>query len=434
MGSPVIEIEELGKVYKLGATHQRGRRFSEALYDAALAPLRRGRSPRVEGPTEHWALRDISLTVNEGEVVGFVGRNGAGKSTLLKILSRITEPTTGVARLHGRVGALLEVGTGLHGELSGRENIYLSGAIMGMTRRDIDRRFDEIVAFAEVEAFLDTPVKRYSSGMYVRLAFGVAAHLEPDILLVDEVLAVGDAAFQRKCLGKMEEAAGTGRTVLFVSHNMTTIQTLCERAYLLDGGRIAGQGPAREVVREYLQVMTSTVNVALQDREDRRGDGAVRVTGMRVENLDGESSIRVGSRLKITLSYRGDRPLGRPRFAISIYDLTRTGIYLLDTEVNGGLPESLPAQGELVCITDPIYATPGRCYMNVSAWRSGALADFVDNAAAFDVEEDDPFGLGCLPQREWAVQVLAHQWQTLDATLAGPGGLSSPSLAGPASP
>ncbi len=432
MSSPAIEIEGLGKLYKLGATHQRGRRFSEALYDTARRPFRRDRAARAERPGEHWALREVSLEIAEGEVVGFVGRNGAGKSTLLKILSRITEPTTGLARLRGRVGALLEVGTGLSGELSGRENIYLGGAIMGMTRRDIDRRFEEIVAFAEVERFLDTPVKRYSSGMYVRLAFGVAAHLEPDILLVDEVLAVGDAAFQRKCLGKMEETAGTGRTVLFVSHNMTTIQTLCERAYLLEDGRIAGEGPAREVVREYLQVMASTVSVALGDREDRRGDGTVRVTAVGVENRDGDSAIRVGSRLRITLSYRGAQRLQSPRFAISIYDLTRTGIYFLDTEVSGGLPETLPADGEIVCLTEPIYVTPGRCYINVSAWRSVALADFVDNAAAFDVEEDDPFELGSVPRREWAVQVLDHSWHAGDPSSrrSGDGSLPRSGTAG----
>jgi lipopolysaccharide transport system ATP-binding protein len=419
MGSPAIEIEGLGKCYKLGATHQRGRRFSEAVYDAARRPFTRTRPDRgPTGPTEHWALRDVSLTVGEGEVVGFVGRNGAGKSTLLKILSRITEPTVGLARLHGRVGALLEIGTGFHGELSGRENIYLSGAIMGMSRRDIDLRFDEIVAFAEIERFLDTPVKRYSSGMYVRLAFGVAAHLEPDVLLVDEVLAVGDAAFQRKCLGKMEETASSGRTVLFVSHNMTTIQSLCERAYLLDGGRVVREGPAREVVRDYLQVMTSTVEVDLHEREDRRGEGGVRATALRVENLDEDSAIRVGSRLKVSLSYRSDRPVPRARFVISIYDVTRTGIYLLDTEVTSSLPDPLPAEGELVCVTEPIYATPGRCYLNVSAWRSGGLADFVDNAAAFDVEEDDPFALGSVPRREWAVQVLDHRWSLADSGTA----------------
>jgi lipopolysaccharide transport system ATP-binding protein len=411
-GGPIIEIEGLGKSYQLGATHDRYRRFSEAVYDAMRRPF--ARSDRTPRETEHWALQDISLTINEGEVIGFVGRNGAGKSTLLKILSRITEPTTGEARLHGRVGALLEVGTGFHGELSGRENIYLSGAILGMTRRDIQKRFDDIVEFAEITRFLETPVKRYSSGMYVRLAFAVAAHLEPDILLVDEVLAVGDAAFQRKCLGKMEEVAGQGRTVLFVSHNMATVQALCQRAYLLDGGRIVEEGPARSVVRSYLEVMSTTVHVALDERKDRTGDGAVRVTSLTIEPDTGAGAIRVGTPLKVTLRYRSEGPVRNARFLVSIYDITRTGIYMLDSDVKLGLPGVLPAEGEIVCHTGPILATPGRCYVNVAVMRTGTVADFVDNAGSFDVEEDDPLDLGRLPPREWAVNVLSNAWSFSD--------------------
>ena len=225
------------------------------------APLRRLRrsAPRR---SDFWALKDVSFEVPPGEVLGVVGRNGAGKSTLLKVLSRITEPTTGRVELRGRVGSLLEVGTGFHPELTGRENIYLNGAILGMKRREIARKFDEIVAFAEVEQFLDTPVKRYSSGMYMRLAFAVAAHLEPEILLVDEVLAVGDAEFQKKCLGKMGDVAGEGRTVLFVSHNMGAVQTVCRRALLLDHGRVKMIGPAEEVVAEYLKAGEAADGVA----------------------------------------------------------------------------------------------------------------------------------------------------------------------------
>ncbi len=210
-------------------------------------------------PDDLWALKDVSFEVKRGEVVGIIGRNGAGKSTLLKILSRITEPTSGRAEIHGRVGSLLEVGTGFHPELTGRENIYLNGAILGMHRAEIERHFDEIVAFAEIEHFLDTPVKRYSSGMYVRLAFAVAAHLEPEILLVDEVLAVGDAAFQKKCLGKMDEVAGRGRTVLFVSHNTSAVQRLCGRSMLLDKGKQLMWGRTNEVLVEYLSGHTETI-------------------------------------------------------------------------------------------------------------------------------------------------------------------------------
>jgi lipopolysaccharide transport system ATP-binding protein len=258
MSTPIITVENLGKTYRL--EHQVQRRRYTALRDVIAetakrlirAPFSRNGSRESSGRTEEfWALEDVSFEVKRGEVVGIIGRNGAGKSTLLKLLSRITEPTTGRVRLRGRVASLLEVGTGFHPELTGRENIYLNGAILGMPRAEIRRKFDEIVAFAEVEKFLDTPVKRYSSGMYVRLAFAVAAHLEPEILVVDEVLAVGDAEFQKKCLGKMQDVSKGGRTVLFVSHNMAAVQSLCGTGLLLDSGRLGRIGPINSVVAEY---------------------------------------------------------------------------------------------------------------------------------------------------------------------------------------
>src|SRR5438046_3463094 len=229
MTQPAIRVQNLSKQYRIGTADRRNRTFREAVNDAAVAPFRRLKSLGNGGASEEtiWALKDVSFDVQPGEVVGIIGRNGAGKSTLLKILSRITKPTSGRVEIRGRVASLLEVGTGFHSELTGRENVYLNGAILGMARREIDRKFDEIVAFAEVEKFIDTPVKRYSSGMYLRLAFAVAAHLEPEILVVDEVLAVGDAAFQKKCLGRIGEVAQGGRTVLFVSHNMGAIRSLC---------------------------------------------------------------------------------------------------------------------------------------------------------------------------------------------------------------
>ena len=265
MSDVAITVENLGKSYRIGA----GPRH-DTLRDAVAARLRRrrdrgsrtiddrlpgGLSPSAQssGSETFWALRDVSFEVKSGEVMGVIGRNGAGKSTLLKILSRITEPTTGQAVIRGRVGSLLEVGTGFHPELTGRENIYLNGAILGMHRSEIDRRFDEIVAFSEIERFLDTPVKRYSSGMYVRLAFAVAAHLDPEVLIVDEVLAVGDAAFQKKCLGKMGDVAGEGRTVLFVSHNMSAVRNLCTRAIQLANGRVVMAGETSEVTEAYLR-------------------------------------------------------------------------------------------------------------------------------------------------------------------------------------
>src|SRR5207302_5047094 len=255
MSDAIITVENLGKKYSL--RHQRNERYTalrDVIAEKALGffkNLKSGNGVSVS-KEDFWALKDVSFEVQRGEVVGIIGRNGAGKSTLLKILSRITEPTTGRVRIKGRVASLLEVGTGFHPELTGRENIFLNGAILGMTKAEIKSKFDEIVAFAETEKFLDTPVKRYSSGMYVRLAFAVAAHLEPEILVVDEVLAVGDAEFQKKCLGKMEQVSRCGRTVLFVSHNMASVAHLCSRAIWLSRGLFGTSGPSRQVIERYL--------------------------------------------------------------------------------------------------------------------------------------------------------------------------------------
>ncbi len=262
MSNISIHAERLGKKYRL--RHQQPQRYltlRDTVSEKARQLFRGAALPRVGGSEDFWALRDVSFEVKQGEVIGIIGRNGAGKSTLLKILSRITEPTEGWVGINGRVGSLLEVGTGFHPELTGRENIYLNGAVLGMRRAEIQRKFDEIVAFAEIEKFLDTPVKRYSTGMYVRLAFAVAAHLEPELLVVDEVLAVGDAEFQKKCLGKMEDVSHKeGRTVLFVSHNMGVIQSLCPHSLLLDAGRVRFFGPTAEAVPLYLSAVAATLS------------------------------------------------------------------------------------------------------------------------------------------------------------------------------
>jgi lipopolysaccharide transport system ATP-binding protein len=314
MSSPVIKVENLSKQYRLGAA-QGYKTFREAIANITKAPLHRlkqvfGNSDNDDNPMPHalgslqspdgdliWALKDVSFDVKQGEVVGIIGRNGAGKSTLLKILSRITEPTKGRVELKGRVGSLLEVGTGFHPELTGHENIYLYGAILGMDRWEVTRKFDEIVAFAEIEKFVETPVKRYSSGMYMRLAFAVAAHLEPEILLVDEVLAVGDVAFQKKCLGKMGDVSKEGRTVFFVSHNMAAVSRLCDRSLLLDQGKVLNDGPSEKVIATYLRTgIGITAKREWQIIEKAPGNESVRVLSLRVVDTDLKTSDSVDIR------------------------------------------------------------------------------------------------------------------------------------------
>ena len=420
MDKPIIEVQSLSKLYTLGSIGATSLRESVEMLWAKVrrqprlngTPLTARFAPEQVGPVPHsfWALRDISFSVQPGEVIGLIGQNGAGKSTLLKILSRITEPTKGRAILRGRVASLLEVGTGFHPELSGRDNIYLNGAILGMKHAEIARKFDEIVSFAEVEDFVDTPVKRYSSGMHLRLAFAVAAHLEPEILLVDEVLAVGDATFQKKCLGKMGDVARQGRTVLVVSHNMASILSLCQRAVMLKFGTVLKVGPVQEIVHAYLEGSKPEEVVALSDRHDREGDGSVRYESIAIENAEGGNVIRTGSRCRVIIRYKSDKPVRQTRFLLTIYDLTHVSLFQLDTEATGDLPEVLPAEGTIMCETGPLPITPGRCYINLDLMHGHQLADRITYAAYFDVEEDDFYGTGKLPKREWTMTVIKHRW------------------------
>jgi len=323
MGDIAIRVEDLSKLYRIGPTTSRHDTLRDAIADVGSKIsrfIRRPTTPQLacqnSNSNDFWALKGVSFEVKRGEAVGLIGRNGAGKSTLLKILARITEPTTGRVEIHGRVGSLLEVGTGFHPELTGRENIYLNGAILGMKRAEIRRKFDEIVAFADIERFLDTPVKRYSSGMYVRLAFAVAAHLEPEILIVDEVLAVGDGAFQRKCLNKMEDVGKEGRTVLFVSHSMPAITRLCERAILLDDGTVMREGPSHFVVSSYLSSVRGTTSVKeWTDPEKAPGGEVARLRALRVRDQNGQ--------LADTIDIR------EPVFVEMEYDVTKPGHKLL---------------------------------------------------------------------------------------------------------
>jgi lipopolysaccharide transport system ATP-binding protein len=313
MSSDAIRVERLGKQYRLGSA--RGAftygSLRDTIADTTSAAVQRLRGSAATGPraqTLLWALRDVSFTVAPGEVVGIVGRNGAGKSTLLKILSRITKPTEGTVEFRGRLGSLLEVGTGFHPELTGRDNIFLNGAILGMRRHEIQRKFDDIVEFSGVSAFIDTPVKRYSSGMYVRLAFAVAAHLEPEILVVDEVLAVGDAAFQKQCLGKMQEVSLTGRTILFVSHNMQAVTRLCPRALLISSGRVVEDGPSDAVVARYLgsELGTQSLREWTADDPAAPGNDWVRMRAVRVIDDRGDTTESVDIRRRVGIEIRFD--------------------------------------------------------------------------------------------------------------------------------
>jgi lipopolysaccharide transport system ATP-binding protein len=309
MNSIAIEVNGLSKLYHIGRLQNANSRLGDQLLETLTAPMRRAArlirgqaGSAAELDQELWALDNLSFDIRRGEVVGIIGRNGAGKSTLLKILSRITEPTKGYADIFGRVGSLLEVGTGFHPELTGRENIFLNGAILGMRKAEIERKFDQIVAFAEIPEFIDTPVKHYSSGMYVRLAFSVAAHLDTDILLVDEVLAVGDTAFQRKCLGKMEDVAYEGRTVLFVSHNMGLLQALCQRGIFIERGMITSDGSISEAVDAYLKSLDEAGEQDLDKRIDRRGRGDIRLTRVEINNglPDPSSILKTGESARFT--------------------------------------------------------------------------------------------------------------------------------------
>jgi lipopolysaccharide transport system ATP-binding protein len=406
MSDAVIRVENLGKKYIIG--HEKQERYT-ALRDVMansakglVKSLRRGKSPDLDSSTEEfWALKDVSFEIKQGERVGIIGRNGAGKSTLLKILSRITEPTEGRISIRGRVASLLEVGTGFHPELTGRENIFLNGAILGMGREEIRRKFDEIVAFAEVERFLDTPVKRYSSGMYVRLAFAVAAHLEPEILIVDEVLAVGDAQFQKKCLGKMEDVAEKeGRTVLFVSHQMSSIENLCSRVILLETGKILVDTTSTEAVNLYLSKANSTgQNQTLAERKDRSGSGKLRVSSLTVFNQQGikENSLKSGKDYYFEIGYSNytGMPIKDTIVSLDISDDRGYKIMLFRSNFTKNIITSKIDRGFIYCKLNNLPLAQG--LYGVSVFLSDAdteTLDYIEDAASINVEGGDFFGTG----------------------------------------
>lgn len=401
-----VTVEGISKRYTLGLGGGY-RRLTEVVTDR-FRSVGRGTASREE----LWALKDVSFEVGEGEVIGIIGRNGAGKSTLLKILSRITEPTSGRAVLHGRVGSLLEVGTGFHPELTGRENIFLNGAVLGMRKAEIARQFDEIVAFAEIDRFLDTPVKRYSSGMYVRLAFAVAAYLEPEILIVDEVLAVGDATFQKKCLGKMGDVAQSGRTVLFVSHNMAAVKALCSRGLVIEHGSVSCDGTVDKAIDEYLRSAQDLTLVDLADRRDRRGTGRVRLTSLEVRSAGVRGTGLVfGQPGEIHLGFEADAVGGVVQVSLGLFSSTGEGAAFLGTEVAGKSVEGLPTRGALVCTLPKVPLLPGSYSVNVYVTSGGEVADWVQDAATVEVQEGDYFGSGKLPLPGYGFVAVPHEWE-----------------------
>jgi lipopolysaccharide transport system ATP-binding protein len=390
--TPIVKVENLSKHYELGARVVAYATLRESLTNAVRTGFN-GLHRRNNTKESIWALRDVSFTVSAGEVLGIMGRNGAGKSTLLKILSRITEPTTGRAELYGRAGSLLEVGTGFHPELTGRENIYLNGAILGMTRPEIQRKFDEIVAFAELEKFLDTPVKRYSSGMYTRLAFAVAAYLDPEILVVDEVLAVGDAAFQKKCLGRMRDISTEGRTVLFVSHNMAAIRSLCSRGILLAGGRKIFEGTANECVDRYLAEVTQNAVNEVDLSNVRRPKGtnpALRIRKLRLASFDDRPLVRAGAPIEVELFFLVSEPLDEVVLGMSVSSAENVHIMECRTSHSFGVIDRLePGDYSIKCRIDQNVLSPGLYLMNVGARCTSKLLDYVPQAMTFEVYSDD---------------------------------------------
>jgi lipopolysaccharide transport system ATP-binding protein len=411
MASPAISISGIGKRYQLGE-RDRYESLRENLARAVGRAFKR--DPRSAEERTFWAVRDLSFEIPPGQIVGIVGRNGAGKSTLLKILSRITAPTEGRAVIDGRVGSLLEVGVGFHPELTGRENVFLNGAILGMKRAEIRRKFDEIVAFAEVERFLDTPVKRYSSGMYVRLAFSVAAHLEPEILLVDEVLAVGDTAFQKKCLGKMGSVAREGRTILFVSHNMVAVSSLCERGIMLASGRVVGDDTAAAIVERYLQETNVVADRALAGREDRKGTQIMRFTGFELRNEKNQVVPCVASgqeaRLAFTYEARAGAKLANVKVAVGVHGRFDESLFHLSTTSSNDAFDLLPERGVLSCRIPRLPLQPGTYTFNLFCTVGEEITDWVQNAAAIVVEPGDFFNSGRLPPPEQGPFLVDHSW------------------------
>jgi lipopolysaccharide transport system ATP-binding protein len=415
-----VSVSNLGKSYHIGESTSSldaaygYRTLREELTTIARKPIDWVRGGARQSSAPFWALKNVSFEVNTGEVLGIIGRNGAGKSTLLKLLSRITKPTTGSARMRGRVGSLLEVGTGFHPELTGRENIYLNGAILGMRRHEIARKFDEIVDFAEVEQFLDTPVKRYSSGMYVRLAFAVAAFLEPETLIIDEVLAVGDIAFQRKCLGRMREVGRSGCTILFVSHNLPAVESLCTRAMLLEHGQVAEIGDVRSLINAYQKQVGSGHVGDTDSIADRGGPSRAHRVFRSLKLLD-ESDVptnafRMGGRFTALLELKSTKPIDSPTITIGIDDTYGHRLLTICTPLSRPVLTSIDGWMQIRCSVDRLPLAPGEYWIKLGLRDPGGEIDELEQVMRFEVIDCDAFGEGrgyrsgiCVAPSSWEV-------------------------------
>jgi lipopolysaccharide transport system ATP-binding protein len=431
-----IQVRQISKQYRLGMRKTDLRKTNyktlrESLTQLGSVPFtlaKRLLTPQAapahsnQGSSQgqFWALQDISFDVRQGEILGLIGRNGAGKSTLLKILSRVTMPTTGEARVFGRIGSLLEVGTGFHPELTGRENIFLYGAILGMRRHEIERKFDEIVAFTEVEQFVDTPIKHFSSGMYLRMGFSVAAHLETEVLLVDEVLAVGDATFQRKCIDKILSIAKSGRTIIFVSHNMAAVRQLCSTALLLSQGKIVAAGTAEEVIQTYSR------QFRLQDTQDigmivdRKGAGDFRITGLRLRDAAGAEVpvLTCGEPAQVALQITNSVPGTNLRVAVSFLDALDQRVMHLDSMLLPAGMGTLGVNGELVCHIPQVLLAPGRYTLEILLQANHYLQDHISNAATIEVIDGNFFGSGKEMRPGYQVAVMPFDWTAQQPALA----------------
>jgi lipopolysaccharide transport system ATP-binding protein len=415
-----ICVENVSKRYRTNVeTH--GAAYStlrESIMNGArscYARLRKGMRSQTE---EFWALRDVSFKVEPGEVVGIIGRNGAGKSTLLKVLSRITRPTKGCVKLKGRLGSLLEVGTGFHPELSGRDNVFLNGVVLGMTRREIARHFDAIVEFAELQKFIDTPIKRYSTGMYVRLAFSVAAHINPEILLVDEVLAVGDIAFQKKCLGQMDAVAKGGRTVLFVSHQLEALTSLCPTSLLIENGRLVAKDATKTIIDRYLQSQQKLLHMRLADRPDHVGHQRLRFTDTWLEDMEGRKvlSAMSGQAVKFVVRYElaPDQRVRCPGISFAIYTQRGAPVtrFFSNATAREDFVEDLPSCGRFECLVPRLPLNSGSYIYNVMAeiGPESEAEDWIQGAGAFTVDHGDFYGTGRLIEPKFPT-LTDHRWR-----------------------